>query len=55
MYFVNHFIIDFDKVKDIEDIKTILKSIHISFEQITPELEPFCKYVNKQTGEEVKI
>lgn len=38
MYFVNHFVIDWDKVQTIDDIKRILQVVCPAFEFDTPGL-----------------
>ena len=51
MYLLNHWIVDWDKVKTQEDIITILKELQkelqIGFEHPSDEMKELCKYVNK--------
>lgn len=53
MYLLQHWVIDWGKVKSQEDLITILKEIGLSFEKPSRELEKLCKFVNKSDGEEV--
>jgi hypothetical protein len=53
MYFVNHYVIDWTKVKTQEDVITILKNLALTFENPSEDLEKLCVLVNKQTGEKV--
>ena len=53
MYFVNHYVIDWTKVKTQEDVITILKNLQLGFENPSEDLEKLCVLVNKQTGEKV--
>ena len=39
MYFTSHYKIDFDKVKNIDDIKRILKALEVSFEPNDPNVK----------------
>jgi len=32
MYYLNHYVIDWDKVQSLDDVKRLLKALHISFE-----------------------
>ena len=53
MYFVNHYVIDWTKVKTQEDVIAILKNLQLAFENPSEDLEKLCVLVNKQTGEKV--
>ena len=53
MYFVNHYVIDWTKVKTQEDVIAILKNLQLAFENPSEDLEKLCVFVNKQTGEKV--
>ncbi len=53
MYFLQHYVIDWDKVKTQEDLITILKSLQLGFENPSEELKKICKFVNKSDGLEV--
>jgi len=53
-YYLQHWVIDWDKVKTQEDIITILKGSNLEFESLSKELQKLCKYVNKSDGREVK-
>lgn len=55
MYLINHYVVDWGKVKTQEDLITILKGMDLAFEYPSEELKKLCKFVNKYTGEEVKI
>ena len=47
---LNQYVIDFDKVESIDDIKVILKSLQLGFERPSEELKKLCVFVDKQTG-----
>ena len=53
MYLLQHYVIDWDKVKTQEDIITILKDLQLGFERPSDELKKLCKFVNKSDGLEV--
>jgi len=53
MYFLQHYVIDWDKVKTQEDLITILKNLHLGFENPSEDLKKLCKFVNKSDGQEV--
>jgi len=53
MYFLQHWVIDWDKVKTQEDLITILKNLNLGFERPSEDLKKLCKFVNKSDGEEV--
>lgn len=52
-YYLQHWVIDWDKVKTQEDIITILKSLELGFENPNSELQKICKFVNKDNELEV--
>jgi hypothetical protein len=52
MYLLQHYIIDWGKVKTQDDLITILKSLDLSFENPDKELIKLCKFVNKSDGTE---
>lgn len=52
-YLLQHYVIDWDKVKTQEDLITILKNLHLGFERPDEELKKLCKLVNKFDGQEV--
>lgn len=53
MYFLQHYVIDWDKVKTQEDLITILKNLQLEFENPSEDLKKLCKLVNKSDGQEV--
>ena len=53
MYLLQHWVIDWDKVKTQEDLITILKELNLGFERPSEELKKLCKFVNKSDGQEV--
>lgn len=53
MYFLQHYVIDWSKVKTQEDIVTILKELKMGFDNPSEELKAICKLVNKSDGKEV--
>ena len=55
MYFLQHYVIDWDKVKTQEDLITILKNLQLGFENPSEDLKKLCKFVNKSDGQEVKF
>ena len=55
MYFLQHYIIDWNKVKTQDDLVIILKNLQLSFENPSEDLIKLCKYVNKSDGEEVAV
>lgn len=48
MYFINHYVIDWDKVQTLEDMKRIISTINISFEPNTPNLENIKDLVREE-------
>ena len=38
MYYVNHYVIDWDKVKTLDDMKRLVKAMNIAFEPDCAEL-----------------
>ena len=55
MYLLQHYVIDWDKVKTQEDVITILKELQLGFERPSDELKKLCKFVNKSDGLEVRL
>lgn len=55
MYLLQHWIIDWDKVKTQEDLITILKELNLGFERPSDEMEKLCKFVNKSDEQEVTL
>lgn len=55
MYLLQHYVIDWDKVKTQEDLITILKNLNLGFERPTDDLKALCKFVNKSDGLEVRL
>ena len=53
MYFLQHYVIDWDRVKTQEDLITILKNLQLGFENPNEDLKKLCKFVNKSDGKEV--
>jgi hypothetical protein len=53
MYLLQHWIIDWDKVKTQEDLIIILKNLQLGFENPSEDLKKLCKFVNKSDGQEV--
>ena len=53
MYLLQHYVIDWDKVKTQEDLITILKNQQLGFENPSEDLKKLCKFVNKSDGQEV--
>jgi hypothetical protein len=53
MYFLQHYVIDWDKVKNQEDLIAILKNLQLGFENPSEDLKKICKFVNKSDGQEV--
>ncbi len=47
MYLLQHYVIDWDKVKTQEDLITILKNLNLGFDNPSDDLIPLCKLVNK--------
>lgn len=45
MYYTNHYVIDWDKVNNFEDLKKLFKAINISFEPNYSRLEEIKEYV----------
>jgi hypothetical protein len=52
MYFLQHWVIDWDKVKTQEELITILKNLDLGFERPSEDLKKLCKFVNKSDGQE---
>jgi hypothetical protein len=55
MYLLKHYIIDWDKVKTQEDLICIIKNLHLGFERPDESLKKLCKFVDKSTGQEIKL
>lgn len=55
MYFLNHYVIDWEKVKTLDDIKRILKALDIGFEPNNPNVDAIMDLVNLQNKPHVKI
>ena len=53
MYLLQHYVIDWDKVKTQEDLIIILKNLNLGFERPGEDLKKLCKFVNKSDGQEV--
>jgi hypothetical protein len=51
MYYLQHYVIDWDKVKTVEDLKIILQAMEPTFEMYQvnrhPELKPYVVLVDK--------
>jgi hypothetical protein len=54
VYLLQHWVIDWDKVKNQEDIIIILKGLHMGFEYPSEDLRSLCKFVNKSDGKEIE-
>ncbi len=50
MYFLNHYVIDWDKVKTLDDVKRLVKAFDISFEPDNDNL----KYIDDLVVEKPK-
>lgn len=53
MYYLNHYVIDWDKVKDLRDVKRILMALQITFEPDSaalPLVEEFVRLEPKSTA-----
>lgn len=46
MYYVNHYVIDWDKVRDVQDLKRILMALQIAFEPDCPTLDLVRDFVD---------
>jgi len=55
MYLLNHFVIDWEKVKTQDDIITILKSLDLGWDNPNEELKKLCKYVKKSSDQVVTL
>ena len=55
MYLLQHYVIDWDKVKTQEDLITILKNLNLGFDNPSEDLKKLCKFVNKADGLEVRL
>ncbi len=55
MYLLQHYVIDWDKVKTHEDLIIILKSLDLGFERPSEDLKKLCKFVNKSDELEVQM
>jgi hypothetical protein len=53
-YYLQHYVIDWDKVKTNNDLIVILKELNLGFDNPSEELKKMCKFVNKSDGKEVK-
>jgi hypothetical protein len=53
MYLLQHYVIDWDKVKTQKDLICIIKNLNLGFEQPSDELKSICKLVNKSDGQEI--
>ena len=53
MYLLQHWVIDWEKVKTQEDLITILKNLDLGFERPSEELEKLCKFVNKSDEQNI--
>ena len=53
MYLLQHYVIDWDKVKTQEDLITILKNLQLRFEYPSEDLKKLCKFINKNKGQKV--
>lgn len=47
MYLLQHYVIDWEKVKTQEDLITILKNLNLGFDNPSDDLILLCKLVNK--------
>ena len=45
MYYVSHYVIDWDKVQSLEDVKRLLKAMNVAFEIDNPKLEEIIDLV----------
>jgi len=48
MYYLQHYVIDWDKVKTLEDMKRIIAAVQITFEPDHPYLEGVKDLVRKE-------
>lgn len=55
MYFLQHWVIDWDKVKTQQDLITILKNLQLSFDKPDEDLKKLCNFVNKSDGHKAKF
>lgn len=49
MYFTHAYFLNVDKIETIEDIKIVLKSLQLSFDNPNGELKKFCDYKEKES------
>ena len=52
MYFTHAYFLNVDKIETIEDVKIVLKTLQLIFDNPNEELKQFCDYKEK---EKVKI
>lgn len=55
MYLLQHYVIDWDKVKTQQDLITILKNLHLGFENPSEDLKKLCRFVNKSDDQEITL
>lgn len=48
MYWLNHYVIDWDKVQTLDDMKRIIAAIDITFEPDSPRLESVKDLVREE-------
>lgn len=48
MYYLDHYVIDWDKVKTVEDLKRLIAAMQIAFEPNNPNLELVRDLVRRQ-------
>lgn len=48
VYYTSHYVIDWNKVQTLEDVKNILKAVNISFEPNYPDMALIQDYVISQ-------
>jgi len=50
MYHTRHYVIDFERVKSIDDIIVILKALRLGFDIPSEDLKKLCVLVDKEAG-----
>ena len=48
MYWLNHYVIDWDKVQSLEDMKRLISAMNITFEPDCPRLESVKDLVRQE-------
>ena len=49
MYKNKHYVIDWDRVKTLDDVITILKELDLGFENPSDDMKKLCNYVDKSS------